>query len=458
MHRPTRKVALCCLVAAGAACHPTSSVVGRVIDAQRQPRAGVSVFAVHDRRPVAEARTDAAGRFRLDVEPWLGTVAIFGLAPGDGDLGVWRPTIAVNAGAVSDAFDLELHAVSSHADVRWLRDVGFDEQFMADDASLMPLSGGPPGQPLVALRQRPASVEVLVIGDDGRAEVLREVAGVLVDFSQTVVDAAGLRIVPGGGPPLFFFTERLVDGRWVLAVQRGGLTQVGAQGVTTSPIEHLTWLELPSGQTLLEVPVPAGAEAVVLPARGVLLREAGRQRWFEVGAAGPRALADAAEGELFAEGDAVFRLTPAPGRLRLDRLDGSAFQHGPAVELSESFLLRQRFAEDGTIGALGVEPSGRVVLVRFDRVTLAARVEGLPGASEALGAEVSKLFPRIGRGCAGVPGAAVVTLQEGGLRVIRATARGLTAEDVATPLGRHSAIQAACVAPAGWWLTVSEGS
>lgn len=441
------------LLGLATSCRPPSAIVGRVVDASGAPRPGVTVFAIVDRRPAAQTQSDAAGRFQL--EPAGAIEAVFGLVPAAGDLGVWRPDVTMAEGALTDLGDLEVHAVSSHEAVRWLRDVGFDEQLTHAEDALTRVSGGAGGQPLVAMRQGPRTLEVFRVDDDGSPSRVLEVEGVHWQFIRTVVEADGIRLDPRGSKPVFLFSERLADGRWVVVAQRGGFQTVTAAGATTVPIESVEWVDVMTGARLLEVPVSAGASAVVLPSRGVLLEEAGQHRWFEVGAEGPRTVKADGPGELLADADTVFRLAVTAGQVRLERLEGATFQRGPDVEVGSSFRMMQSFIDGATIGVLGQVAFERVVLLRFDRRTLIARVDDLPLESAAGGSRRSYRWSN--RLCDGVPGAYVVVVQEEGLRVFRASSAGLILDEVEVPVRNLSLVREACVATDRWWLAVNEG-
>jgi hypothetical protein len=399
---------------------------------------------------VAETRTDPSGRFQLDVEPGPG--ALFGVA--SGDQGVWRDDVEVRAEARVDVGDLEVHAVSSHPAVRWLRGAGFDEQLTrgADDLSL--LEGGVPGQPLVALRQRRTGLELFRVDDDGTPTRLLEVVdGLVADFARLRIDASGARTDFGKQTPIFLTVERLLDGRWVVVVQRGGFSIVTAAGVDRVPIERVQWVDVQTGEVLLDVPVASTDDAVVVPSRGLFTGPIGARQWFAVGQAGPTRVENDGPGEFFAIGPHVVRLSTEPGLLRLDRLEGTGFVLGPTVQVPAFFSVAIRFIDGDTLGALGRLGQNDMALVRFDgslRGQVEVRSLQGEGGSPVITSPVAPL-------CDDQPGAAVMGLSEDHVRVVRATGAGLSVDDRPMASAPLRQVTDLCVTMTGWWAAGTDG-
>jgi hypothetical protein len=102
------------------------AVTGQVLGRDGAPAVNARVMLIQARRPVAEGRSDAAGRFTVTGPS--GSSALFALVNDSSDEGVYRGDVEVLPTGTTDVGELRSTVVWAFPDALWLRDTGFDEQ------------------------------------------------------------------------------------------------------------------------------------------------------------------------------------------------------------------------------------------------------------------------------------------------------------------------------------------
>lgn len=245
-----------------------ASVTGRLLDGQGVPVVHARVLLMQARRPVAEVRSDADGRFVLHGP--AGAAAIFALVDDVSDQGVYRGDLSLLPTGTTDVGELRTSVVWAWPEALWLRDTGFDEQLTRPGTDEY-LGGGVLGEALITQRRGPQTLEVFRVEDDGTSAQL---------LDEPAVDPLSVTPMVGEPPPAVVNASVVHDAvghAWVLVVN-GGFTWVSAAGTVSVPFSRLRWLDPQTGAVARDEALAAD-ETVTVLRDGVVVSSAARPRF-----------------------------------------------------------------------------------------------------------------------------------------------------------------------------------
>lgn len=241
------------------------AVTGQVLGRDGAPAVNARVMLIQARRPVAEGRSDAAGRFTVTGPS--GSSALFALVNDSSDEGVYRGDVEVLPTGTTDVGELRSTVVWAFPDALWLRDTGFDEQLTRGGEHLY-VAGGVLGEPLVTGRWGIETLSLWRIEDDGTEVPLLEVPAV-DPFS---VSPAPNEPVP---PVASVLVTRDAAGQLRVRVLNGGFTWSSAAGAVSAPVSRMRWLDPRSGVVVNDVTVAADESMQLVPFGGLVTGPSG---------------------------------------------------------------------------------------------------------------------------------------------------------------------------------------